>query len=77
MIEQIVLKNGIRVMTEHMTSVRSVAIGVWVNAGSVFETDAEAGISHFIEHMLFKGTETRSAADIAAELDALEADITA
>ena len=77
MIEQIVLKNGIRVMTEHMTSVRSVAIGVWVNAGSVFETDAEAGISHFIEHMLFKGTETRSAADIAAEMDAIGANLNA
>ena len=77
MIEQIVLKNGIRVMTEHMTSVRSVAIGVWVNAGSVFETDAEAGISHFIEHMLFKGTKTRSAADIAAEMDAIGANLNA
>ena len=48
MIEQIQLSNGIRVMTEHMDSVRSVALGVWVNAGSVFETEADAGISHFI-----------------------------
>jgi predicted Zn-dependent peptidase len=77
MIETTVLKNGIRVMTEHMASVRSVAIGVWVNAGSVFESDAEAGVSHFIEHMLFKGTETRSASDIAAEMDAIGANLNA
>ena len=77
MIEQIRLSNGIRVLTEHMESVRSVAIGVWVNAGSVFETDAEAGVSHFIEHMLFKGTEKRSASDIAAETDAIGANLNA
>ena len=77
MIEQIRLDNGIRVVAEHMESVRSIAIGVWVNAGSVFETDAEAGISHFIEHMLFKGTEKRSASDIAAETDAIGANLNA
>ena len=77
MIEQIRLSNGIRILTEHMESVRSVAIGVWVNAGSVFETDAEAGVSHFIEHMLFKGTEKRSASDIAAETDAIGANLNA
>lgn len=77
MIEQIRLGNGIRVLTERMESVRSVAIGVWVNAGSVFETESEAGISHFIEHMLFKGTEKRSASDIAAEADAIGANLNA
>lgn len=77
MIEQAALSNGIRVMTEHMDAVRSVAVGVWVNAGSVFETDADAGISHFIEHMLFKGTEKRSASDIAAETDAIGANLNA
>ena len=77
MIETTRLQNGIRVLTEHMPSVRSVAIGVWVNAGSVFETDAESGISHFIEHMLFKGTETRSASDIASEADAIGANLNA
>lgn len=61
--------NGIRVMMEPMQGVRSVALGVWVNAGSVRESKAEAGASHFIEHMVFKGTERRSAADIAAEMD--------
>ena len=77
MIEKTLLQNGIRVMTEHMPSVRSVAIGVWVNAGSVFESEANAGISHLIEHMLFKGTETRSASDIAAEADAIGANLNA
>lgn len=77
MIEQIRLQNGIRVLAEHMDSVRSVAIGVWVNAGSVFESDENAGISHFIEHMLFKGTEKRSASDIAAQTDAIGANLNA
>ncbi len=77
MIEQIRLENGMRVVMERMDSVRSVAVGVWVNAGSVFETDADAGVSHFIEHMLFKGTEKRSASDIAAETDAIGANLNA
>jgi predicted Zn-dependent peptidase len=77
MIEQISLSNGIRVRMERMENVRSVAIGVWVNAGSVFETDGNAGVSHFIEHMLFKGTGKRSASDIAAEADAIGANLNA
>ena len=77
MIERIVLNNGIRVMAEHMPSVRSVALGVWVNAGSIFESADNAGVSHFIEHMLFKGTEKRSASDIAAEMDAIGANLNA
>lgn len=77
MIEQTVLSNGIRVMTERMESVRSVAVGVWVNAGSVFESAENAGVSHLIEHMLFKGTERRSASDIAAETDAIGANLNA
>lgn len=77
MIEKTSLSNGIRVVTERMPSVRSVALGVWVNAGSVFETDRIAGISHLIEHMLFKGTGRRSASDIAAEMDAIGANLNA
>ena len=69
MIMERTMGNGIRVMMEPMQGVRSVALGVWVNAGSVRESKAEAGASHFIEHMVFKGTERRSAADIAAEMD--------
>lgn len=77
MIKQAKLTNGIRVIMEPMDHVRSVSIGVWVNAGSVFESDAEAGISHFIEHMVFKGTFHRSAADIAAEMDAVGGNLNA
>jgi len=69
MIVQKILSNGIRVFMEPMQGVRSAAIGVWINAGSVRENASEAGASHFIEHMVFKGTSRRSAADIAAEMD--------
>ncbi len=65
------LSNGIRVITDKMEGVRSVSLGVWVNAGSVFEQAAVSGCSHFIEHMLFKGTSRRSARDIAVEMDAI------
>ena len=77
MIRQAKLTNGIRVVMEPMDNLRSVSIGVWVNAGSVFESGAEAGISHFIEHMVFKGTARRSAADIAAEMDAVGGNLNA
>lgn len=71
------LSNGIRLVTEEMTATRSVSVGVWVNAGSIFETEKEAGISHFIEHMLFKGTTRRDARAIAAEVDAIGGNINA
>jgi predicted Zn-dependent peptidase len=59
------------VLTERMPQVRSVAVGVWVRVGSRFEKEERAGISHFIEHMLFKGTESRSAEDIARAIDSV------
>lgn len=65
------LSNGIRVITEPMPSVRSIACGLWVGTGSRSETSRENGISHFIEHMVFKGTPRRSAEDIAREMDSL------
>ena len=77
MIRQAKLTNGIRVIMEPMDNLRSVSIGVWVNAGSVYEAGADAGISHFIEHMVFKGTARRSAADIAAEMDAVGGNLNA
>ena len=77
MIQQAKLTNGIRVIMEPMDTLRSVSIGVWINAGSVYETGADAGISHFIEHMVFKGTARRSAADIAAEMDAVGGNLNA
>ena len=54
-----------------MEHFRSVSLGVWVDVGSVCEDEKESGVSHFIEHMLFNGTEKRSAADIASEMDAV------
>ena len=65
------LSNGVRVITEPMPAVRSVAAGFWIGTGSRAEQVRENGISHFIEHMLFKGTPRRSAEDIAREFDAI------
>jgi predicted Zn-dependent peptidase len=65
------LANGIKVITEAMSHVRSVSVGVWVGAGSRRETPEENGISHFIEHMLFKGTTKRSAEEIARSVDSI------
>ena len=65
------LGNGIVVLTERMPQVRSVSIGVWVKVGSRNEPAERAGISHFIEHLLFKGTESRSAEEIAQAIDSV------
>jgi len=66
-----VLKNGIRIMSKNMPHIRSVSMGVWVNAGARDESAAENGLSHLIEHMIFKGTEKRTAFQIAKEFDAI------
>jgi predicted Zn-dependent peptidase len=66
-----VLENGARVVTESMDTVRSLSIGVWIDVGSRDEAGNEAGASHFIEHMLFKGTKKRSALDIALSLESV------
>ena len=71
------LENGMRVIAEPMQGVRSAAIGVWIAAGPVYELENEAGISHMIEHMLFKGTERRTAGQIAAEMDGLGGNLNA
>jgi predicted Zn-dependent peptidase len=63
------LPNGLRVITETMTHVRSISMGIWIGTGARRETAAQNGISHFIEHMLFKGTTNRSAEDIAKVVD--------
>jgi predicted Zn-dependent peptidase len=70
-IEVATLKNGVRVISEEMSHVRSVSLGVWIRTGSRRETSAENGISHFIEHMLFKGTKNRSAEEIARSVDSI------
>ncbi len=66
-----VLPNGIRVITERMPHVRSVAVGVWVETGSRREPEDRGGMSHLIEHLVFKGTATRSAEDIARTMDSV------
>jgi len=69
LVKRTVLPGGLRVITEAMPTVRSVAIGMWVGAGSRDETPAVAGSAHFLEHLLFKGTPSRSALDISGALD--------
>jgi predicted Zn-dependent peptidase len=70
-IETTALDNGVRVITEAMPHVRSVSVGIWIGTGSRRETSEQNGISHFIEHMLFKGTTNRSAEDIARSVDSI------
>jgi predicted Zn-dependent peptidase len=71
MVTREVLDNGLRLITETMPHVRSVTIGVWLMRGSRHETDEQSGIAHFVEHMLFKGTEERSAEDLAQAIDSI------
>ena len=71
MIVRDALDNGIRLVTESMSHVRSVSLGVWLSRGSRHETDEESGIAHFVEHMLFKGTATRTAEEIAQAVDSI------
>ncbi|MDH3444602.1 MAG: insulinase family protein, partial [Deltaproteobacteria bacterium] len=71
MFAKTVLDNGIRIVSHEMPDHRSLSLGIWVENGSRHETRNENGISHFIEHLLFKGTDRRSAAQIAEEVDAV------
>ena len=71
MYEKLTLPNGVRLVYEPLENVRSVSVGIWVGVGSRFETAAENGSAHFIEHMLFKGTKKRTAAQLAFEMDAI------
>jgi predicted Zn-dependent peptidase len=71
------LDSGVRVVTEEVPSVRSVALGLWVRTGSRNETPAQAGVSHFLEHLLFKGTARYSAIEISERFDGLGASINA
>ena len=71
------LPTGERVITEHVPNVRSVSFGFWIGTGSRDETNARAGVSHFIEHLLFKGTSTHSAQEIAEIFDGLGGELNA
>ena len=71
MIKRTVLPGGLRIITEVMPGVRSASVGIWVGVGSRDETPSVAGTSHFLEHLLFKGTRNRSALDIARTMDTI------
>ncbi|PLX96928.1 MAG: peptidase M16 [Desulfuromonas sp.] len=71
MVGKSILENGVRIVTERVEGAHSVTIGLWVENGSRHESVLQSGISHFLEHMLFKGTERRSALDISREIDSV------
>ena len=72
-----VLSSGLRIVTEEVSSVRSAAIGIWVNVGSRDETPAVAGASHFLEHLLFKGTTRRTALEISSSIESVGGEMNA
>lgn len=65
------LSNGLRIVTEQIDSVKSISVGIWVKTGSRNETKEQAGVTHFLEHMLFKGTKSRTAFDIALSMESV------
>ena len=69
-VSRTILPGGLRVVTEHLPAVHSVALGIWVGVGSRDEDHAHAGATHYLEHLLFKGTSRRTALEISAEMDA-------
>lgn len=77
MINRYTCKNGVRIVLENIPTVRSVAIGVWIGTGSRNEDPTINGVSHFLEHMFFKGTKTRSARDIAESFDRIGGQVNA
>src|SRR5580693_1408211 len=76
-IARTVLPGGLRVITESLPAVRSVAFGIWAGVGSRDEDLSHAGATHYLEHLLFKGTSRRSALDISAEMDAVGGELNA
>lgn len=77
MIKRYTYQNGVRIVLENIPTVRSVAIGVWIGTGSRNETEQNNGISHFLEHMFFKGTKTRTAREIAESFDSIGGQVNA
>lgn len=76
-VRRTVLSSGLRIVTEEVPSVRSAAVGIWVNVGSRDEAPATAGASHFLEHLLFKGTPRRSALEISSSIEAVGGEMNA
>src|SRR5688500_5213921 len=72
-----VLKNGVVLITEKAANFKSLSIGVWVKGGSRHESPSQAGMAHFLEHMMFKGTGKRTALDIARDVDLVGGDFNA
>ena len=77
MIQKYTCQNGVRIVLEQIPHVRSAAIGIWVGVGSRDETPENNGISHFLEHMFFKGTKTRNAREIAEAFDSIGGQVNA
>ena len=77
LVQKMICKNGVRIVLENIPTVRSVAIGVWINTGSRDEALHNNGISHFLEHMFFKGTKTKSAKEIAESFDSIGGQVNA
>src|SRR6202167_2788313 len=76
-VRRTVLPGGLRVVTEFLPAVRSVALGIWVGVGSRDEDETHAGATHYLEHLLFKGTRKRTALDISAAMDAVGGELNA
>lgn len=76
-VRRTVLPSGLRIVTEEVSSVRSAAVGIWVNVGSRDETPVVAGASHFLEHLLFKGTKTRTALEISSSIESVGGEMNA
>src|SRR6202046_3256146 len=76
-VSRTVLPGGLRGVTEFLPAVRSVALGIWVGVGSRDEDEPHAGATHYLEHLLFKGTRQRTALDISAEMDAVGGEMNA
>ena len=77
MCDEFVLDNGVRVIAEYIPHFPSVSVGLWIGAGSIYETEEENGLSHFVEHMLFKSTQRRTTREIAVEMDAIGGQVNA
>ncbi len=76
-VRRTVLASGLRIVTEEVSSVRSAAVGIWINVGSRDETPAVAGASHFLEHLLFKGTTSRTALEISSAIESVGGEMNA